>query len=135
MYAFFNADFCAMPVTIKPAIVREMASLAHHAMLIEVYTTPKPGLVDRANNGSHQDMTVATFEHSAEAIAPWLALFTQTGIDSANLPANQLLPMLRPHGKQCERDMLLATAVSTPQRYVVLTGAVVCCCRAFVATR
>ena len=125
MNALFDID-CTMPVTIQPAIVRDMASLAHHAMLIEVYTTPKPGLVDRANNGSHRDMTVATFEHSAEAIAPWLALFTQTGIDSANLPANQLLPMLRPHGKQCERDMLLATAGVNTHKGMLFSLALLC---------
>ena len=32
--------------------------LATHALLEEVSTTPKPGLVDRRNNGSHGDMTV-----------------------------------------------------------------------------
>ena len=32
------------------------------AMLHEVYTTPKPGLVDQNNTGSHQDMDVELFE-------------------------------------------------------------------------
>jgi triphosphoribosyl-dephospho-CoA synthase len=125
MYALFDRD-CTPPVLIKPAIVREMASLAHQAMLIEVYTTPKPGLVDRANNGSHRDMCVETFERSAEAIAPWLALFTQTGIDSASLPINQLLPMLRPHGKQCERDMLIATAGVNTHKGMLFSLALLC---------
>lgn len=125
MYALFDTD-STLAVAIKPAIVRDMATLAHHAMLIEVYTTPKPGLVDRANNGAHHDMTVATFEQSAEAIAPWLALFTQTGVDSASLPANQILPMLRPHGKQCERDMLLATAGVNTHKGMLFSLALLC---------
>jgi triphosphoribosyl-dephospho-CoA synthase len=125
MYALLDRD-CTPPVIMKPAIVREMASLAHQAMLIEVYTTPKPGLVDRANNGSHRDMSVETFERSADAIAPWLALFTQTGVESANLPANQLLPMLRPHGKQCERDMLLATAGVNTHKGMLFSLSLLC---------
>ena len=101
MYALFDSN-CAAPLDIKPAIVRDMASLAHRAMLIEVYTTPKPGLVDRANNGAHRDMTVETFERSANAIAPWLVQFTETGINSALLPVNRLLSELRPIGRACE---------------------------------
>ena len=93
MYALFDSN-CAAPLDIKPAIVRDMASLAHRAMLIEVYTTPKPGLVDRANNGAHRDMTVETFERSANAIAPWLVQFTETGLNRVLLPVNQLLAVL-----------------------------------------
>ena len=36
--------------------------LAYRALLEEVYTTPKPGLVDLATTGAHTDMDVHTFE-------------------------------------------------------------------------
>ncbi len=125
MYALFDTD-CAAPVAIRPAIVRYMASLAHNAMLIEVYTTPKPGLVDRANNGAHRDMTVETFERSARAIAPWLEKFTETGINCAHLPVNCLLSELRPIGRQCEQDMYLATAGVNTHKGMLFSLALFC---------
>ncbi len=43
------------------------------ALLGEVRTSPKPGLVDQIDNGAHADMNIHTFECSTEAIAPYLA--------------------------------------------------------------
>ena len=48
-----------------------IGELAYQALLEEVYTTPKPGLVDLATNGAHSDMDVHTFERSALALQPW----------------------------------------------------------------
>lgn len=125
MYALFDTD-CAAPLAIKPAIVRDMAALAHRAMLVEVYTTPKPGLVDLANNGAHRDMTVDTFERSANAIAPWLEQFTDTGIRSAHQPVDQLLSALRHPGRQCEQDMYLATAGVNTHKGMLFSMALLC---------
>ena len=38
---------------------------AYKALIDEVYTTPKPGLVDLYSCGAHKDMDVETFENSA----------------------------------------------------------------------
>lgn len=46
----------------------ELECCIYSALLGEVYTTPKPGLVDCHDTGAHQDMNVHTFERSAEAI-------------------------------------------------------------------
>lgn len=43
-----------------------------HALLGEVYTTPKPGLVDLYDTGAHQDMDHHTFEKSTCAIVPYM---------------------------------------------------------------
>ena len=45
-----------------------IARLAAAALVEEVYTTPKPGLVDLNNTGAHRDMTVQTFLYSAAAL-------------------------------------------------------------------
>ena len=45
----------------------DAARQAVRALLYEVTTTPKPGLVDRRNSGSHKDMDVFTFMDSAAA--------------------------------------------------------------------
>ena len=42
----------------------EIEQCIKSTILGEVYTTPKPGLVDRHDNGAHHDMNVYTFERS-----------------------------------------------------------------------
>lgn len=42
------------------------------ALMGEVRTSPKPGLVDQIDCGAHTDMDLHTFERSTEAIAPYL---------------------------------------------------------------
>ncbi|KFX07131.1 2-(5'-triphosphoribosyl)-3'-dephospho CoA synthase [Pectobacterium betavasculorum] len=62
-----------------------------HALTMEVMLTPKPGLVDRANNGSHRDMDVALFQTSIQAISSWFRHFTDAGYQHASAPLAQLL--------------------------------------------
>ena len=50
---------------------QRIAALATRALLEEVAVTPKPGLVDRANNGSHRDMNYTSFQASAAALTPY----------------------------------------------------------------
>lgn len=52
-----------------------VGSCAERALFAEVCTTPKPGLVDRRNNGSHSDMALATFADSIHALSPWFPAF------------------------------------------------------------
>jgi triphosphoribosyl-dephospho-CoA synthase len=87
----------------------QIARLAHGALIREVWLTPKPGLVDRRNTGSHCDMGLDTFLASAQAIRPWFAKFFLRGMATADLPADRVLPQLRPEGILCERDMFGAT--------------------------
>ena len=78
------------------------------ALLGEVYTTPKPGLVDRHDNGAHKDMTVETFERSTAAIVPWLVDMFDMG-HSWDRTEQELFQAIRPMGKQAEQAMLMAT--------------------------
>ncbi|MDV7143177.1 triphosphoribosyl-dephospho-CoA synthase CitG [Tropicimonas sp. TH_r6] len=93
----------------RPLDVASLADLAHEALLREVWLTPKPGLVDLRNTGSHADMDVALFEASAAAIAPFFPLFIEAGQADAALPAPATLPELRRLGLHCETAMLHAT--------------------------
>lgn len=52
----------------------EIGALASSALLGEVWASPKPGLVDRENNGAHRDMTYQNFVDSAHALT---GCFTQ----------------------------------------------------------
>ena len=76
-----------------------IAELAYKALLKEVYLSPKPGLVDLENNGSHQDMTVQTFEQSAEALRPYFMQFVLKGMATYKVDISQILSQIRP---KCE---------------------------------
>ncbi|OON41114.1 triphosphoribosyl-dephospho-CoA synthase CitG [Izhakiella australiensis] len=95
---------------ITPASPPLIARLARQAMIDEVCLTPKPGLVDRDNNGAHRDMDLALFMRSIAAIAPWFSQFYQLGFDHARRPASEMLAVIRPAGIACEQAMFSATA-------------------------
>ena len=87
--------------------VDHIAALAVEALLVEVAATPKPGLVDRANNGAHDDMDFFTFQASAAALAPYFAEFARAGAGHEHL--DTLLAQLRPIGCRAEAAMYART--------------------------
>lgn len=87
----------------------DVAQLAEEALWQELELTPKPGLVDRLNNGSHRDMDHALFARSIAAIVPWFSRFTALGAEHAEKPACEQLRLLRPAGIACEQAMYAAT--------------------------
>ena len=103
-----------------------VSKLATKALLDEVYTTPKPGLVDRKNNGSHSDMTVATFEASAAALTPYWARCVQVGQESAKEAPEATFALLREAGMAAEEDMLAATNGVNTHKGAVFTLGVIC---------
>ena len=60
-----------------------VAQAAMQSLMHEVNTTPKPGLVDRRNNGSHRDMDVPLFEASARALKPYFSECVKIGQETA----------------------------------------------------
>ena len=86
-----------------------IAKKAREAMEREVLLTPKPGLVDAANNGAHNDMSKDTFLRSAAALEPWLQRMAERGKASLEETPQQLLAALRPMGMEAEADMYAAT--------------------------
>ena len=62
-----------------------LAAQGARALLYEVCTTPKPGLVDRHNNGSHKDMDVFTFLDSTAALLPYLERAAAIGQETARM--------------------------------------------------
>lgn len=91
------------------AFAEKIAESVYQSLLKEVYLTPKPGLVDLRNNGSHNDMDVKTFERSAKALRPFFAQFVLKGIQTEHLPVLQILAEIRPLGLQAEQAMFQAT--------------------------
>lgn len=65
-----------------------VADLAERALRMELDTTPKPGLVDKLDNGAHMDMDYALMSKSISALRPYLTLLaveSAKGIDPAKI--------------------------------------------------
>ena len=85
------------------------AAFSCRAMLTEVSVTPKPGLVDRHDAGSHLDMDFYTFIDSAAALTPWFRRFFLLGTELAQLTPEDAFDRLRFPGMLAEEDMYAAT--------------------------
>ena len=86
-----------------------IALLASESLTDEVYTTPKPGLVDCANSGSHEDMDLALFERSIAVLEPYWAEFASVGGDTALLLPEEAFEALQKVGICAEKAMLGTT--------------------------
>lgn len=112
--------------TTDMASITEVCDLAWRAMLAEVNLSPKPGLVDRYDCGSHKDMSLADFHRSAQAIHHWLPRFMESGAQSAALPESNVLAQLRPIGLACEAAMFRATAGVNTHKGTIFTLGLMC---------
>lgn len=101
------ADFCS----------EVLAGAAYGALLSELYTTPKPGLVDLNNSGAHSDMDVELFEKSAAALLPYFKDAALMGIGGCSMAK------LRERGIAAEKTMFAATGgVNTHKGMVYSMG-------------
>lgn len=103
-----------------------LGALAAKALLYEVCTTPKPGLVDRKNNGSHRDMDVFTFLDSTAALLPYFEEAVRLGMETRDLPPQETFRRLRQAGAAGERAMFRATGGVNTHKGAVLTLGTVC---------
>ena len=63
----------------QPPWAERVADLAHAALIEELETWPKPGLVSPVDSGSHDDMDADTLHRSAAAIRPFFADLVSAG--------------------------------------------------------
>ena len=94
-----------------------LGEMAENALLAEVHFTPKPGLVDEANNGAHRDMDVPLFERSAHALRPCFEEFVRLGIQGASPAA------LQQAGVRAEQAMFAATGGVNTHQGAIYSGA------------
>lgn len=109
------------------SVAEQISELAHQALLEEVYLTPKPGLVDRANSGAHRDMDLQSFERSAKALKAFWRDFVLYGITTQQTDPLQIFAEIRPLGLQAEQAMLLATEGVNTHKGAIFSFGVVCC--------
>lgn len=91
-----------VPPTTLPYII---AHLATQALQAELDTTPKPGLVDKDNNGAHRDMDYALMQRSIDTLHPYFVKLALLGYADA-LPTHT---SIRDIGIEAEKAMLSAT--------------------------
>lgn len=102
-----------------------LAKETEYAMLAEVEAAPKPGLVDRLNNGSHQDMTIDTFRISARTLAPEFKHIMALSLDA---PTDLILPLLRRPGMTAEARMYDNTGgINTHKGLIFSLGLITAC--------
>ena len=89
-----------VPVSTVPYLIAE---LAERSLRLELDTTPKPGLVDKQDNGAHKDMDYALMSASISALRPYL---TRIAVESA---AEVNVAGIMSIGIEAEAAMLKAT--------------------------
>ena len=94
-----------------------ITNLVYKALIKEVELTPKPGLVDKNNSGSHKDMDIHTFYASAKAIKPFIVKFLKCGNN---------FNCLRAVGLECEKEMFKATKGINTHKGMIFSLAVIC---------
>ncbi len=106
----------------------KIAEFATRALLFEVSVTPKPGLVDRRNTGSHKDMDSFTFMKSAAALYPYFKKCAEQGLEDAlsrNEPKNTF-EAIRPFGMEAEKNMLAATNGVNTHKGAIFSVGIAC---------
>ena len=91
-----------VPPTTIPYIIGHLASMA---LQTELDTTPKPGLVDRNDNGAHRDMDHALMQRSIQALHPYFVRLAQLGFTDKQPCHDEIVNI----GIEAEREMFKAT--------------------------
>ncbi len=91
-----------VPPTTLPYLI---AHLATQALQTELDTTPKPGLVDKHDNGAHRDMDYALMLESIRALHPYFLKLSLLGFQDQQPETEQI----RTIGIEAEKAMLEAT--------------------------
>jgi len=114
-------------------IIKQLTQYAHKAILYEVLLTPKPGLVDRNNSGSHHDMDIFTFIDAINALTPYFyeySVLGQTHDETAD--PTVLFDEVRSLGFKAEVAMMEATNQVNTHKGANFSFAVVLAATAYV---
>jgi triphosphoribosyl-dephospho-CoA synthase len=101
-------------------VADHVATAAATALLSELETWPKPGLVSHVDSGSHTDMDVRTLRASAAAITPFFGQLTIAGASGSGMDG------LRKIGVAAECAMLAATAGVNTHRGAIFGLGLIC---------
>lgn len=115
MVGYFNNKFA-----------NKIASFASRALMYEVLITPKPGLVDRQNNGSHSDMDIFTFIDSTSVLVPRFREFAMVGIGLHKEQPVKVFERIRYLGMLAEDDMFEVTNNVNTHKGIIFSLGIIC---------
>ncbi|MFT5533586.1 MAG: triphosphoribosyl-dephospho-CoA synthase [Burkholderiaceae bacterium] len=98
----------------------QIALYAVRSLYAELALYPKPGLVSLVDNGSHDDMTAATFHRSLFALRHYFIRITDAGMAAASFSTLQQL------GVAAEARMLQATGGINTHRGAIFCVGMLC---------
>lgn len=105
---------------------QKLAKKAVQALLYEVVTLPKPGLVDPASHGAHPDMDIYTFIDSSLSLEAYFIQAEDLGDNFTGKP-EVMFEQLREMGIQAEKAMYTATKkINTHKGAIFSLGIFVC---------
>ena len=107
-------------ISLPLPVAREIAVAATRALLDELETWPKPGLVSHIDSGSHTDMNAVIFRASAEALQPFFGAIASAAAEGADMDE------LRQIGLAAERAMMVATGGVNTHRGAIFGLGLVC---------
>lgn len=100
-----------------------LAKQAERALLYEVSTWPKPGLVDPVEHGAHLDMDHYLFIDSSLSMSNYLTQSALAGLCFQGTDLTQLFQTVREFGKRAEQQMFATTnGVNTHKGAVFTLG-------------
>lgn len=85
-----------------------LAEYAQRSILYEAVLTPKPGLVDAVDTGSHNDMDIFTFIDSSSNLLKGFYLYAKAGLECEG-SEKDLFSAIRKIGIEVEKEMFKAT--------------------------
>ena len=97
-----------------------LAQALRFALVEELDTTPKPGLVDQHDNGAHTDMDHTLFLRSIDAVVPHLTRMGMAGYDWQG-DLSGLFPVIQRIGVEAEQAMFCATGGVNTHKGAIFT--------------
>ncbi|MBQ8216080.1 MAG: triphosphoribosyl-dephospho-CoA synthase CitG [Clostridia bacterium] len=104
----------------------QVGRLASMCLVDEVNTTPKPGLVDQNNSGSHADMDLKSFLKSAAALEPYFKDCFSIGNKTATESRSVTFAQLKAAGILAEEAMYRATGGVNTHKGVIYSLGILC---------
>lgn len=113
-------------------LMQSISQKALTSLLYEVSASPKPGLVDRFNQGAHKDMDFFTFMASSAALNQYFHNCAIEGVKYAEKNPQQLFNTLRNLGMEAEKAMFTATNNVNTHKGLIFSLGIICaaasCC-------
>lgn len=106
------------------ADLQKVGQYLTQAILLEVSTHPKPGLVTRLSNGAHKDMSIFTFMMSSAVLSKAFNDLQDIG-QAHRGTLEELFCKLRSYGVGAEAELLRVTKGVNTQRGILFAGGIV----------